>query len=78
MGPKLALAIPQSKKDFLKCLPGSVPFSSFFFDPVTHDEIQREILLLSINKAHGLYSFPVKIFKYGSSILSNSLASTVL
>ena len=74
VGPMLASAMPQSKKDFLKYLPSSVPFSSFFLnyiDPVTPDEIQREILSLPINKAHGLYSFPAKNFKYGSSVLSN-------
>ena len=73
--PKLASAMPQSKKDFCKYLPGSVPFSSFFLDLVMPDEIQSEIFSLSIKKAHGLHSFLVKIFKYGSSILSNPLAS---
>ena len=50
-------------------------FSSFFFDPGSPDVIQLETLSLPINKDHGLYSFLVKIFKYGSSILSNQLAS---
>ena len=75
MGPKLASAMPQSKKDFHKYLPSSAPFSSFFSVPVTPDEIQCEILPLWINKAHGLHSFLVKIFKYGSSVQSNPLAS---
>ena len=57
-------------------MPSSGLFSSFFFDPVTPqaNKKQREILSLPINKAHGLYSFPAKIFKYGSSVLSKPLA----
>ena len=39
------------------------------------DVIPLETLSLPINKDHGLYSLLVKIFKYGSSILSNQLAS---
>ena len=66
--PKLASAMSQSKKDFRKYLPSSAPFSLFLFDLVTPDEIQREILSLPINKAHGLHSFPAKIFKCGSSV----------
>ena len=32
VGPILASAMPQSKKDFCKYLPSSVPFSSFFLN----------------------------------------------
>jgi len=43
---------------------------SFFFDPVTPNEIEREILSIPLNKAHGLYSCPNRILPSVRHILS--------
>ena len=48
--------------------------NSFFFEPVTSMELETEILLLPTNKAHGLYSCPVRVLKSFSSVLSLPLA----
>ena len=48
--------------------------SSFFFEPVTSMELETEILFLPTNKAHGLYSCPVRVLKSSSSVLSQPLA----
>ena len=47
---------------------------SFFFDPVTPTEIEREILSIPLNKAHGLYSCPNHILRSARYILSYPLA----
>ena len=47
---------------------------SFFFDPVAPTEIEREILSLPLNKAHGLYSCPNRILRSARYILSYPLA----
>lgn len=50
------------------------PSNSFLFTPVTPNEIEHEILSLSNNKSHGLYSSPARLLKCSSKILSNILS----
>ena len=47
---------------------------SFFFNPVMASEIETEILSISLNKAHGLYSCPTRILRSVRHILSKPLA----
>ena len=76
VGHKLASGTPHSKLNFRTYLQGLSPANSnsFFFDPIIPAEVNNEIVSLSYNKAHGLYSFPVRILKCASHILSSPLA----
>ena len=49
-------------------------FGSFFFDPVSPDDIEREILSIPKNKSYGLYSCPTRILSCAKHILSGPLA----
>ena len=74
VGPKLASAIPACKHNFHEYLRlDPSPSSSFLFDPISPLEIETEILSLPENKAHGLYSFPVRILKCASTVISKPL-----
>ena len=42
---------------------------SFAFNPVSHVEIELEILKIPMGKAYGLYSCPVRILKSACYIL---------
>ena len=46
------------------------------FKPVTAREFELEILALPNNKSHGLYSYPTKLLKYSSTIISDILANS--
>lgn len=50
------------------------PDSSFLFQPILPNEVKFEILSLSNNKSHGLYSCPVQLLKCASNIFSPILA----
>ena len=55
--------LPHSKHDFQEYLTDPSPCCSFLFDPVTSTKVESEIDLLPTNKAHGLYSFPMRILE---------------
>ena len=76
VGHKLASGTLHSKLNFRAYLQGLSPTNSnsFFFDPVIPAEVNDEIVSLSYSKAHGLYSFLVRILKCASHILSSPLA----
>ena len=48
--------------------------SSFFFDPVTPEEIERDILLIPKNKTYGLYSCPIRILTDARCVISGPLS----
>ena len=48
---------------------------SFFFNPVTPEEVELEILQTPSNKSFRLYSFPINILKSSRCILSSPLAT---
>ena len=73
-GQKLALEVPDSEKHFSDYLSHIDQSKSFFFTPVTKEEIEREILTIPNNKSHGLYSCPTKILKCAHKLLSEPLA----
>ena len=70
---KLASIIPPTTCHFTEYLSGNY-CESFFFIPVTDLEIENEIVSISPNKAHGLYSCPTRILCFAKHILSKPLA----
>ena len=75
IGRKLASKLPRSLHHFTDYYRQTSHLNSFFFVPVTPYEVQLEILSISNNKAHGLYSSPTSILKCASSTLSYVLAN---
>lgn len=78
VGQKLANQLPSTAKcfmDFLgKC---KSPVSSFFFQLITLAEIRLEILSISNNKSHGLYSCPTRVLKCASDLLTHHLGRNI-
>jgi hypothetical protein len=74
VGDKLTSQLPSSKRAYHEYLKSPTPSGSFSFSPITPEEIQNEIELLSYNKAYGLYSFPTRILKCAQSVLSIPLS----
>ena len=73
VGHRLRSNLPSSNRHFSEYLRGNYE-KSFFFDPVAPAEIEREILPIPLNKAHGLYSCPNHMLRSAGYILSNPLA----
>ena len=59
VGPNLASKLPSTNRDYMS---GNFD-KSFFFNPVMASENETEILSISLNKAHGLYSCPTRILR---------------
>ena len=66
--------MPSSSHRFTDYLSPNNNFGSFFFDAVSPDDIEREILSIPKNKAHGLYSCPICILSGAKHIVSGPLA----
>ena len=76
VGSNLASKIPLVEQTFQNYLNKMKPTeNSFFFSPVTSDEVEHEILSIPNSKSHGLYSCPTELLKYSHKILSKTLAS---
>ena len=74
VGHRLASNSPPSNRHFSESdLRGNYE-KSFFFDPVAPTEIEREILSIPLNKAHGLYSCLNRFLRSPRYILSYPLA----
>jgi len=73
IGPNLSNSIPSTNKSVLDYL-GQPTKNTFSFLPIIPKEIEDEINTLSINKATGLYSCPVKLLKLGGSLLCEPLS----
>ena len=58
VGHRLASDLPPSNRHSSEYLRGKVMRSRSFFYPVAPTEIERKILSIPLNKAHGLYSCP--------------------
>ena len=74
VGHKLASKIPQTINTFSDYLDPPLNHT-FFFDPIIPEDINLEISTLQDNKAHGLYSSPVKLLKLASGVISVPLAT---
>ena len=74
VGSKLASKIPQTINTFFDYL--DPPLNrTFFFDPIIPEDINLEISILQDNKAHGLYSSPVRLLKLAKRIISVPLST---
>ena len=69
----LAAKLPYSEHHYSEYLGPSNRLESFYFYPVTPDEIESEISLLPIGKSHGVYSCPTSILKIAKCIISKPL-----
>jgi len=74
VGCKLASKIPQTINTFSDYLDPPLNHS-FFFDPIIPEDKNLEISFLQDNKAHGLYSSPVKLLKLANGVISVPLAT---
>ena len=70
IGHNLASKLPYPNKQFHEYLPKIGMADSFFFNPVSYREIETDIMNIQLDKAHGLYSFPIRILKSGKHIIS--------
>ena len=74
IGPTLANNLPTPKKLFTEFLDkNKSPATSFFFCPISPNEVKLEILSMSNKKSYGFYSCPVSILKHTSDIISDVL-----
>ena len=73
VGSNLASKLPSTNREFTDYMSGNFD-KSFFFNTVMASEIETEILSISLNKAHGLYSCPTIILRSIRHILSKPLA----
>ena len=73
-GKNQASRVPRSSRYFTEYLSPNYNPSSFFFDPVTPEEIEREILLIPKNKTYGLYSCPIRILTDARCVISGPLS----
>ena len=70
VGNRLASKLPTPQQHYLNYVSHcKSPTSSFLFQPVTSDEVKFQILSIPNNKSYGLYSSPIKLLKYASSII---------
>jgi len=74
VGKNLASRVPRSSRYFTEYLSPNYNPSSFFFDPVTPEEIEREILLIPKNKTYSLYSCPIRILTDARCVMSGPLS----
>lgn len=74
VGSKLASKIPQTRNSFFDYLDPPLNHT-FFFDPIIPEDINLEISILQDNKAHGLYSSPVRFLKLAKRIMYVPLAT---
>ena len=74
VGHNLATQVPSPSRRFTEYLSPNNNFSSFFFDSVSPEDIEREILSIPRNKAYGLYSCPIRILSCVKHIVSGPLA----
>lgn len=74
IGQKLTSQVPDDNTHFTSYLGNISQSNSFFFEPITEEEVEREILKTPHNKAYGLYSFPVTLLKCAKHLLKKTLA----
>ena len=76
-GNRLASELPNSNRHFSNYLPRTTYSGSFVFETVLPSEIELEIIMTPSNKAHGLYSCPIRLLKCSRHIISKPIANIV-
>ena len=74
VGKNLPSRVPRSSRYFTEYLSPNYNPSSFFSDPLTREEIERDILLIPKNKTYGLYSCPIRILTDARYVISGPLS----
>ena len=74
VGYNLASKMPNPSKQFTEYLPTLNSSGLFYFNPVSPSEIEFEIMTIPQNKAHGLYSLPIRILRSAQHIISQPLS----
>ena len=77
VGSKLASKVPQHHKHFTDYLVHIDQKNSFFFEPVTKEEVELEIMATPNNKAYGLYSCPSFILKLSKQFICKPLSELI-
>ena len=77
VGNRLASELPNSNRHFSNYLPRTTNSGSFVFETVLPSEIELEIIMAPSNKAHGLYSCPIRFLKCSCHIISKPIANIV-
>ena len=77
VGNRLASELPNSNRHFSNYLPRTTYSGSFVFETVLPSEIELEIIMTPSNKAHGLYSCPIRLLKCSRHIISKPIANIV-
>ena len=77
VGNRLASELPNSNRHFSYYLPRTTYSGSFVFETVLPSEIELEIIMAPSNKAHGLYSCPIRLLKCSRHIISKPIANIV-
>ena len=77
VGNRLASELPNSNRHFSNYLPRTTYSGSFVFETVLPSEIELEITMAQSNKAHGLYSCPIRLLKCSRHIISKPIANIV-
>ena len=77
VGNRLASELPNSNRHFSNYLPRTTYSGSFVFETVLPSEIKLEIIMAPSNKAHGLYSCPIRFLKCSRHIISKPIANIV-
>ena len=74
VGYNLASKMSHPFQHFPEYLPQVNSACSFFFNPVSSSEIEREIMAIPQNKSNGLYSFLTHIVRSATHIISQPLS----
>ena len=77
VGNRLASELLNSNRHFSNYLPRTTYSGSFVFETVLPSEIELEIIMAPSNKAHGLYSCPIRLLKCSRHIISKPIANIV-
>ena len=77
IGQKLSSDIPSGKKKITDYLPITGNSGSFVFESILPAEIELEIMLPPLNKAHGLYSCLTRLLKSARHIMAKPLTTIV-
>jgi len=75
VGPKLAEKVPSSSLTFKSFLDNQNHYESFFVDPVTEDEVVRELLKIDPTKSTGIDELSPKVIRQIAPLIKKPLVS---
>ena len=75
VGPKLAGKVPSSSLTFKSFLDNQNHYESFFVDPATEDEVERELLKIDPTKSTGIDELSPKVIRQIAPLIKKPLVS---